>query len=65
MKTNKQTNKEKETGIISEYEKTIFCRNEFFAVGECGSIQMTVMSEGLHLNSKYIKMGREERVFKL
>ena len=31
---NKQTNKEKETGIISEYEKTIFCRNEFFAVGE-------------------------------
>ena len=26
---------------------------------------MTVMSEGLLLNSKYIKMGREERVFKL
>ena len=33
--------------------------------GEWGSIQMTVMSEGLLLNSKYIKMGREERVFKL
>ena len=26
---------------------------------------MTVMSEGLLLNSKYIKMGLEERVFKL
>ena len=26
---------------------------------------MTVMSEGLLLNSKYIKMGREEEVFKL
>ena len=34
-------------------------------LGEWGSIQMTVMSEGLLLNSKYIKMGREERVFKL
>ena len=32
---------------------------------EWGSIQMTEMSEGLLLNSKYIKMGREERVFKL
>ena len=28
-------------------------------------MQMTVMSEGLFLNSKYIKMGREEGVFKL
>ena len=26
---------------------------------------MTVMSEGLLLNSKYIQMGREEGVFKL
>ena len=26
---------------------------------------MTVMSEGLLLNSKYFKMGREEGVFKL
>ena len=26
---------------------------------------MTVMSEGLLLNSKYIEVGREERVFKL
>ena len=26
---------------------------------------MTVMSEGLLLNSKYIKMGREEGAFKL
>ena len=30
-----------------------------------GPIQMTVMSKGLLLNSKYIKMGREEGVFKL
>ena len=28
-------------------------------------MQMTVMSEGLLLNSKYIKIGREEGVFKL
>ena len=34
-------------------------------LGEWGSMQMTVMSEGLLLNSKYIKMGREEGVFKL
>ena len=29
-------------------------------LGEWGSMQMTVMSEDLLLNSKYIKMGREE-----
>ena len=34
-------------------------------LGEWGSMQMTVMSEDLLLNSKYIKMGREEGVFKL
>ena len=34
-------------------------------LGEWGSLQVTVMSEGLHPNSKYIKMGREEGVFKL
>ena len=28
-----------------------------------GSMEMTVMSEGLLLNSKYIKMGREEGGF--
>ena len=32
-------------------------------LGEWGSMQMTVMSEGLLLNSKYIKMGREEGGF--
>ena len=44
-------------------------RKQYFVamnfLGEWGSIQMTVMSEGLLLNSKYIKMGREEGVFKL
>ena len=44
-------------------------KKQYFVVmnflGEWGSIQMTVMSEGLLLNSKYIKMGREEGVFKL
>ena len=27
IKIKKYRNKEKETGLISEYEKTIFCRN--------------------------------------
>ena len=58
----KLNNQEKETGILSEYEKTMFCPNKFY---EWGFIQMTVMSEGLLLNSKYIKMGLEEGVFKL
>ena len=34
-------------------------------LGERGSIQMAVMSEGLLVSSKCIKMGREEGVFKL
>ena len=38
----------------------MFCRKEF--VGR-GSMEMTVMSEGLLLNSKYIQMGREEGGF--
>ena len=33
-------------------------------MGEWGSMQMTVMNEGLSLNSKYIKTGREEGVLK-
>ena len=61
----KLNNQEKETGILSEYEKTIFCRNKLNLLGEWGFMQITVMSEGLLLNSKYIKMGREEGVFKL
>ena len=32
-------------------------------LGEWRSMQMTVMSEGFLLNSKYIKMGREEGGF--
>ena len=32
-------------------------------LGEWGSMQMTVMSESLLLNSKYIKMGRKEGGF--
>ena len=42
-------------------------RKQYFVannlLGECGSMQMTVISEGLLLNSKYIKMGREEEGF--
>ena len=38
-------------------------RKQYFAannlLGVWASMQMTVMSEGLHLNSKYIKMGRK------
>ena len=33
-------------------------------LGEWWSMQMTVMSEGLILNSKYIKMASEERGFR-
>ena len=42
-------------------------RKQYFVannlLGELRSMQMTVMSEGLLLNSKYIKMGREEGGF--
>ena len=42
-------------------------RKQYFVannlLGEWGSVQMTVMSEGLLLNSKYIKLGREEGSF--
>ena len=42
-------------------------RKQYFVannlLGERGSMQMTVMSEGLLLNSKHIKMGREEGGF--
>ena len=42
-------------------------RKQYFVannlLGEWGSMQMTVMSEGFLLNSKYIKMGREEGGF--
>ena len=42
-------------------------RKQYFVannlLGEWGSMQITVMSEGLLLYSKYIKIGREERGF--
>ena len=42
-------------------------RKQYFVannlLGEWGSTQMTLMSEGLLLNSKYIKMASEEGVF--
>ena len=41
--------------------KQYFVANKL--LDEWGSMQMTVMSEGLLLNSKYIKMGREEGFF--
>ena len=47
----------KKKKLISEYEKQYFVANNL--LGEWGSMQMTVMSEGLLLNSKYIKMGSE------
>ena len=44
-------------------------RKQYFVainlLGDWGSMQMTVTSEGLLLNSKYIKMGRERGSFKL
>ena len=44
-------------------------RKQYFVannlLGEWGSMQMTVMIEGLLLNSKYIEMAREEGVFEL
>ena len=51
----------KKKKLLSEYEKTIFVVNNL--LGEWGSMQVTVMSEGMLLNSKYIKMGREEGGF--
>ena len=51
----------KKKKLISEYEKTIIVANNL--LGEWGSMQMTVMSEGLLLNSKNIKIGREEGGF--
>ena len=42
-------------------------RKQYFAannlLGQWGFMQMTVMSEGLLINSKYIKMGLEEGGF--
>ena len=38
-------------------------RNILNLLGERGSMQMTVISKGLLLNSKYIKMGRKEGGF--
>ena len=42
-------------------------RKQYFVtnnlLGEWGSMQMTVINEGLLLNSKYIKMGHEEEGF--
>ena len=51
----------KKKKLICEYQKQYFVANNL--LGEWGSMQMTVMSEGLLLNSKYIKMGREEGGF--
>ena len=34
-------------------------------LGEWGSMQITIMSESLLLNSKYIEMGREEGGFQV
>ena len=56
-------NKKKKLVSSPSMTEQYFVGNNLF--GEWGSMQMTVMSEDLRLNSKYIKMGREEGVFKL
>ena len=49
--------KEKKLPSSPSMRKQYFVANNLF--GEWGSVQMTVMSEGLLLNSKYIKMARK------
>ena len=66
-KTKDKEIKKKETGITTEYDKTIFCWNLFIGqVRDAGysSMQMTVKSKGL-TSLKYIKLGSEEEGFKL
>ena len=63
MKERKKERKKKKLVSSPSMRKQYFVAMNF--LGEKGSIQMTVMSEGLLLNSKYIKMGCGERVFKL
>ena len=61
---NKKKKKEIKTKKLvssTSMRKQYFVANSL--LGECGSMQMTVISEGLLLNSKYIKMGREEEGF--
>ena len=61
---NKKKKKEIKTKKLvssTSMRKQYFVANNL--LGECGSMQMTVISEGLLLNSKYIKMGREEEGF--
>ena len=41
----------------------LFTLGSIYSTNASGAEQMTVMSKGLLLNSKYIKMGREEGVF--
>ena len=53
--------KEKQLLSFPSMRKQYFVSNNL--LGEWGSMQMTVMSEGLLLNSKYIKMSREEGGF--
>ena len=53
--------KKKELLSSPSMRKQYFVANNL--LGAWGSMQMTVMSEGLLLNSKYIKMGREEGGF--
>ena len=63
MKQTKKERKKKKLVSSPSMRKQYFVAMNF--LGEWGSIQMTVMSKRLLLNSKYIKMGREEGVFKL
>ena len=57
---NKEIKKKKLVSSPSTRKQYLVSNN---LLGEWGSMQMTVISEGLLLNSKYIKMGREEKGF--
>ena len=64
-KNNKKKRKKKKKKIKTKKLVSSTCmRKQYFVannlLGEWRSMQMTVISEGLLLNSKYIKMGREE-----
>ena len=64
MKNKEIIKKKKQVSALS-MRKQYFVATDLNLLGKWGFMQMTVMSEGLLLNSKYIKMGREEGVFKL
>ena len=55
--------KKKKLVSAPSMRKQYFVANNLQLLGAWGSMQMTVMSEGLLLNLKYINMSREEGGF--